>query len=186
MSILPIVTYDAPVLRKTALAISGDSEALQTLIDNMFETMYNANGVGLAAPQIGESLRLFVVDADVMIEDGSTEEKYGPLTFINPEIHEKKGATVEYEEGCLSLPGLSDVVKRPDIITISFMNRAFEPQEMTIGGMLSRVIQHEFDHLEGVLFFDHLGSFRKRLLKSRLSDINAGTVDALYPLAPKT
>ena len=185
MAILPIVTYDDDVLRATCVAIPENSDEIQTLIDDMFETMYNANGVGLAAPQIGKSLRLFLADADVMIEDDSSEEKYGPMAFINPEIKEKKGPTVEYEEGCLSLPGLSETIKRPDEITISYLDRDFNPQEKTFSGMISRVIQHEFDHIEGVLFFDHLGSFRKRLLKGKLTDIKDGVVEAAYPLLPK-
>lgn len=182
MAILPIVTYDNPVLRSKTEPVPSNTEELQTLIDDMLETMYNANGVGLAAPQINKSIRMFVVDADSMIEDESDEPKRGPMVFINPEIKEKTGDIVEFEEGCLSLPYLADVVKRPETITIEYLDRDFKKQELTTGGLLSRVIQHEFDHIEGILFFDHLGSFRKRLIKSKLRDIDSGEIEADYPV----
>lgn len=182
MAILPIVTYADPVLREKTTEITEDSEQLQQLIDDMLETMNNANGVGLAAPQIGKSLRLFVADADPMIEDDSDEEKHGPMVFINPEITNRAGKIIEFEEGCLSLPYLTEVVKRPDHITITYLDRNFNKHELSIGGLLSRVIQHEYDHIEGILFFDHLGSFRKRLIKSKLQDIEEGNVEAEYPI----
>lgn len=185
MSILPIVTYDDPVLRTKANEISVNSKDLQTLIDNMFETMYNGGGVGLAAPQIGESLRLFVTDADVMTED-TDEPNVGPLVFINPVIVEKSEATVVMEEGCLSIPGVRDTVTRPENIRIEFLDRNFASCEMKASGWLSRVIQHELDHLDGILFFDHLGSFRKRLLKGKLNLVNEGLMEAEYPVVPKS
>jgi peptide deformylase len=180
MAILPIVLYNDPVLRAKAIAIESDSKKLQRLIDDMFETMYEASGVGLAAPQIGESIRLFVVDADVMVEDYPEAPKYGPMVFINPEIMEQGETKVEFEEGCLSLPDLRERVSRPNQITVRFLDRSFVPQELPLNGWMSRVFQHELDHLDGVLFFDHLGSFKQRLLARRLAMIDAGEVEADY------
>ena len=183
MSIIPIVTYDDEVLRKKAVAVEGNSEEFQTFIDDMFETMYNANGIGLAAPQIGVSKRIFVIDADSVMDE--EEELFGPLAFINPEIISLSGEEIMMEEGCLSLPELNDKVKRPDIVKIKFLDRDFEEREMEVGGWMSRVIQHEFDHLEGILFIDHINLFRRRLHKSELDDIANGMVETKYPLAPK-
>jgi peptide deformylase len=180
MAILPIVLYNDPVLREKATVIESDSKKLQRLIDDMFETMYEASGVGLAAPQIGESIRLFVVDADVMVEDDEDAHKYGPMVFINPEIVSAGEAKVEFEEGCLSLPDLREKVTRPDKITVKFLDRKFKKHELSIDGWMSRVFQHELDHLDGVLFFDYLGSFKKRLLARRLALIDAGDVETDY------
>jgi peptide deformylase len=180
MSILPIVLYNDPVLREKAAEISSDSKKLQRLIDDMFDTMYEASGVGLAAPQVGESLRLFVVDADVMVEDDEKAIKYGPMTFINPVIVSKGEEMTDIEEGCLSLPDLRERVVRPDRITVTFLDRAFKLQTMTFDGWMSRVFQHELDHLDGVLFFDYLGSFKKRLIARRLELIDAGQVETDY------
>ena len=163
MPILPIVTYDDPVLRKKAEEIEEDSPELQTLIDNMLETMYNADGVGLAAPQIGRSLKLFVMDTDAMIEEG--EVPYGPMVFINPLILEKKGNKVPLEEGCLSIPEVNDKVFRPETVVIEFFDRDFNKHRLEAGGWTSRVIQHENDHLEGVLFLDYLSAFKKECIK---------------------
>lgn len=182
MAILPIVLYNDPVLREKATVIESDSKKLQRLIDDMFETMYEASGVGLAAPQIGESIRLFVVDADVMVEDDEDAKKYGPLVFINPEIVSKGSESVDFEEGCLSLPDLREKVTRPDKITVKFLDRKFVEHEMSFDGWMSRVFQHELDHLDGILFFDYLGSFKKRLLARRLAMIDAGEVEADYKI----
>lgn len=182
MAILPIVLYNDPVLRKKATAIESDSKKLQRLIDDMFETMYEASGVGLAAPQIGESIRLFVVDADVMAEDDEDTQKYGPMVFINPEIVSKGSESIDLEEGCLSLPDLREKVTRPDKITVKFLDRKFVEREMSFDGWMSRVFQHELDHLDGILFFDYLGSFKKRLIARRLAMIDAGEVEADYKI----
>lgn len=181
MSILPIVLYNDPVLRQKAVEIKEDSKKLQTLIDDMYDTMYEASGVGLAAPQIGESVRLFVIDADVMVED-TDEEQFGPMEFINPVIVSKGSEMIEFEEGCLSLPDLREKVARPDVITVRFLDRSFKEHEMTFSGWMSRVFQHELDHLDGVLFFDYLGSFKKRLLARRLAMIDAGEVETDYEI----
>jgi peptide deformylase len=183
MLILPIVTYDDPVLLKKAKEIEEDSPELQTLIDNMLETMYNADGVGLAAPQIGRSLKLFVMDTDGMIEDG--EVPYGPMVFINPLILEKRGNKVPLEEGCLSIPEVNDKVFRPETVIIEFFDREFNKHRLEAAGWTSRVIQHEYDHLEGVLFIDYLSAFKTRLHKKELEEIASGDKKIKYPVVPK-
>jgi len=186
MSILPIVTYDDEVLRKEADSVEENTEELQKLIDDMFETMYNSNGVGLAAPQVGIAQRLFVADVDPMLEEEELEEKpRGPLALINPEIVEKSGPDIELEEGCLSIPEVRDTVTRPRDITVTFRDRDFNRVQLKATGWLSRVIQHETDHLNGVLFIDYLSSFRKRLQRGKLKDIKKGKMKTDYPLVPK-
>ncbi len=185
MSILPIVTYNDPVLRKRAEPVESDSQELQQLIDDMFETMYNGQGVGLAAPQIGRSIRLFVIDADAFTEDDEQAEDVGPLVFINPDVKPANQDTVLLDEGCLSIPGIRESVSRPEVIQVSYLDRNFKEQKRAFTGWVSRVIQHEFDHIDGILFIDYLGSFRKRMLKSRLNAIHAGEAEAAYPVASK-
>lgn len=184
MPVLPIVTYNDPILRKETKAIQSDSSELQELIDNMFATMYNSNGVGLAAPQIGKSIKLFVTDTDAVTEEFE-EENTGPLVFINPEIVKKSSELVKMEEGCLSIPEVRDDIARPETITVKFLNRNFEEQTLEVSGWPSRVIQHENDHLNGVLFIDHLSAFRRRLHKSVLTEIDKGILETQYPLVPK-
>lgn len=185
MAILPIVTYDDKVLREEAQSIEENTDELQELIDNMFETMYNSNGVGLAAPQIGKAIRLFIVDADPLVEDTEEPER-GPFVFINPEITETGGPDVQMEEGCLSIPDVREDVVRPQDITIQYKDRNFNDCEIKATGWLSRVIQHENDHIDGVLFIDYLSSFKKRLIRGKLKEIAAGNKDTDYPLVPKT
>ncbi len=185
MAILPIVTYNDPILRKETKPIQENSESLQRLIDEMFETMYNSNGVGLAAPQIGQDIQLFVMDADVMTEEIDNEDNLGPLVFINPEIIAKEGEKIKMEEGCLSIPEVRDDVTRPERVTVSFQNRDFETEKMTVSGWVSRVIQHEYDHLQGILFLDHLSAFRRRLHRSALKKIQNGKLETKYPIAAK-
>ena len=184
MPILPINTYDDEVLRSPASRIQEDSKELQQLIDDMFETMYYARGVGLAAPQIGKSIRLFVADIDVMAEE-SEEPKQGPNVFINPEIVSEGDEQVSMEEGCLSIPEVKDNVKRPEAVTVKYLDRNFKEKELTANGWFSRVIQHEKDHLEGVLFIDHISSFRRRRQRRKLREIARGEIEAEYPLVPK-
>lgn len=186
MSILPIVTYDDPVLRQKAAAITENTPELQQLIDDMFDTMYNGQGVGLAAPQIGRSLRLFVTDSDPFTREQPETEDAGPLTFINPEIISDDGDLISMDEGCLSIPGVREAVKRPDEIKVRFLDRNLKEQERVFTGWMSRVFQHELDHINGILFIDHLGSFRKRMLRSVLKRVKEGTEEAGYPVAPKT
>ncbi|MEX0686515.1 MAG: peptide deformylase [Balneolales bacterium] len=185
MSVLPIVTYNDSVLREKAKPVEN-SERIQRLIDDMFETMYNAHGVGLAAPQIGVSLRLFVVDADVMAEDDKDAVLYGPMVFINPVLHAVESNEVEMEEGCLSIPDLREKIIRPDKIRVTFLDKDFKNKEMKFSDWMARVVQHEFDHINGVLFIDYVGSFRKRLMRTKLDMIESGTINTEYPLATKT
>ena len=185
MSILPIVTYNDPVLREKGKPITDNTPEVQQLIDDMFETMYNGQGVGLAAPQIGESLRLFVMDADPFTADEEGEENLGPMVFINPEIEPVGDFKTATDEGCLSIPGIRESVTRPETIRVKWLDRDFNPKEQTFSGWPSRVIQHEFDHIEGVLFIDYLGSFRKRLLRGRLTQVENGEVEAGYPVRAK-
>ena len=185
MAILPIVTYNDSVLRQNADPVKENSDELQKLIDDMFETMYNSNGVGLAAPQIGKSIRLFVVDTDVMTEELEDEENVGPLAFINPEIVKTDGNEIKFEEGCLSIPDVRDEVSRPEMVEVSYLDREFNKQIIRTEGWLSRVIQHEYDHLKGVLFLDHISSFRRRLHRSALRKIENGKLEVKYPVVPK-
>lgn len=188
--ILPIYTFGQPILRQAVAPIEGDSPELQELIDNMIETMQNAHGVGLAGPQVGENKRLFVIDLTGMAEelaevnDGEVPSyAQAPLALINPEIVEfDDEEEVEFEEGCLSIPGITEYVVRPDRLRVRFQDRSFEAHELEVSDLLSRVFQHELDHLDGVLFFDHLSPLKKRLLKRRLREMAAGNVEAEYPL----
>lgn len=184
MALLPIVTYNDSVLREKTEKIDENSQFLQKLIDDMFETMYNSSGVGLAAPQIGESIQLFVMDADA-ITDEIDEPNQGPLVIINPVIIKTSGEEVKMEEGCLSIPDVRDDVARPLNVNIEFFDRDFEKHEREFSGWTSRVIQHEYDHLQGVLFLDYLSAFKRRLHRSALKKINKGLLETDYPLAPK-
>ncbi len=182
MSILPIVTYDDPVLMKPGTPVHPEHPGLQDLIDDMFETMYHANGVGLAAPQVGHSLRMFVVDADVITEEEENGEKHGPGVFINPEIEILEDDYWDAEEGCLSIPDVRENVTRPFRIHIRYYDRDFQWCEAEHEGWYARVLQHEYDHIKGVLFIDYLGSFRKRLIRGKLEEIRKGAVKTEYPL----
>ncbi|NBB76881.1 MAG: peptide deformylase [Bacteroidetes bacterium] len=186
MSVLPIVTYDDAVLRQKTETVKENSPELQQLIDDMFETMYESSGVGLAAPQIGKSMQLFVMDADAITEEVEDEKDIGPMVFINPEIVSKSGEKLKLEEGCLSIPDVRDEVSRPDTITINYKNRHFEDQEESFSGWVSRVIQHEYDHLHGVLFIDYLSAFKRRLHRSTLRKIDSGSLKTDYPVVPKS
>lgn len=183
MSVLPIVTYNDPILRQKAEDIEENNPKLQSLIDDMLETMYNSDGVGLAAPQIGKSIKLFVMDTDSMIEEG--EVPYGPMVLINPLILEKRGDKVPLEEGCLSIPEVNDKVFRPETVVIEFFDRDFNKHRIEAEGWTSRVIQHEYDHLEGVLFIDYLSAFKKRMHKTELQEIESGEKKIKYPVVPK-
>jgi peptide deformylase len=175
--IYPIVAYGDPVLRKKAIDIAPDHEGLTEIIANMWETMYESNGVGLAAPQIGKSINAFVVDATPM-----EDPKYGDFkrVFFNAEIIEEFGEKWEYEEGCLSIPHIRDNVKRYSDIAIRYWDENFVEHEEEFSGMPARVIQHEFDHIKGILFVDHLSELRKRLLKNKLINISKGGVEVDY------
>jgi peptide deformylase len=175
--ILPVVAYGDPVLKESGATIAKDYPNLAELIANMFETMYHARGVGLAAPQIGLAIRLFVIDAS-----GFDEEKFAGMkkVFINPEIIEETGEDWAYEEGCLSIPGIRADVWRPEKLRIRYTDEHWVTHEEEFDDMLARVIQHEFDHIEGVLFIDHLSALKKKLLQSKLRNITKGQVDVSY------
>lgn len=185
MSVLPIVTYDDEVLRKEAKPVTENTEEIQTLIDDMFETMYNSDGVGLAGPQVGRLLRIFVADADPLTEDEDDAAKHGPIAMINPEIVFEGKDEVDMDEGCLSIPGVNATVRRPDNIVVSYLDRNFNEQEMEADGWLARVIQHEKDHLDGILFLDHLSMFKRKLLSSKLKEIAEGAMEIDYPVVAK-
>ncbi len=186
--ILPIVAYGDPVLRKVADPIEADYPELKTLIQNMWETMYGANGVGLAAPQVGLPIRLFLIDTSPFAEDEdfSPEEReqlHGfKNVFINAEVVEETGTNWAFNEGCLSIPEIREDVSRKDTITLSYVDEHFKAHTETFSGLLARVIQHEYDHIEGVLFTDHLSSLKKRLLKGRLTNISKGNIDVDYKM----
>ena len=182
---LPIYIYGDAVLRVQTRTVDKDSADLQQLIDDMLETMMGAAGIGLAAPQIGRRERLFVVDVSPMKGDLIDQDEAlppQPMVFINPEITWEDDQEVEFEEGCLSIPDIRELVIRPERIIISYLDRNFNSVEIEVGGLLSRVIQHEYDHLEGILFVDHISPFRRRLLRRRLREMARGEVEADYPI----
>tara|TARA_B100001769_G_scaffold125393_1_gene98018 strand:- start:1 stop:561 length:561 start_codon:yes stop_codon:yes gene_type:complete len=178
--ILPIVSYGSSVLKKTAKEITSDYPNLSELIANMWETMYAANGVGLAAPQIGLSIRVFVIDASPFVDEENMSVKEIETintfkkVFINPKIISEEGNLWDFNEGCLSIPDIREDVSRKEKISINFFDENFVPQKLKLNGLAARVVQHEFDHIEGVLFTDHLSSLKKRLIKNRLSLISKG------------
>jgi peptide deformylase len=185
--IYPVTVYGDPTLRKKATPIEKDMEGLNEIIENMWETMYHSDGVGLAAPQVGMSIRLFVVDAS----SGADEEpslKDFKKVFINPEIVDIEGEEWIMNEGCLSLPEIREDVKRPDVVRIKYLDENFEQHDEVFSGYSGRIIQHEYDHLEGKLFIDYLSPLRKRLLRSKLHNIASGKVQPHYrikaPLKP--
>ena len=186
--ILPIVAYGTPVLKKKALDIPEDYEGLDTLIENLWETMYAASGVGLAAPQVGLGLRLFVIDASPFAEDDelSLEEqaqlKGFKKAFINAVIEEESGEEWAFNEGCLSIPDVREEVKRQEKLTISYQNEAGEQLTESYTGLAARVIQHEYDHIEGILFTDKLSPLKKRLIKGKLTNISKGKVQVDYKM----
>ncbi|MGB3181553.1 MAG: peptide deformylase [Cyclobacteriaceae bacterium] len=175
--IYPIVLFGDPVLRKKGRNLEKDEIDVKQLAEDMFETMYQANGVGLAAPQIGKSLRMFVVDGDPMEEEETAGFK---KVFINPEIIEEDGDEWGFDEGCLSIPGVREEVFRSEKIRVRYLDENWEEHEDTLVGVAARIVQHEYDHVEGVLFTDHLAPLKKRLLKSKLTNISKGKVDADY------
>lgn len=173
--ILPINIIGTSVLRKKAELVTKDYPGLKELIDNMFETMYKTEGVGLAAPQVGYSLRIFVVDASEMTDDeNDTFTKSFKRCFINPEIVETFGDNTSYNEGCLSIPGLYENVIRPEGVKIKYLDENFEEKEETLTGPSARVVQHEYDHLDGILFTDKVGILRRKLIKGKLANISKG------------
>jgi peptide deformylase len=185
--IYPIVVYGDPVLKKKAQPIENNYPKLDKLIEDMFETMYASNGVGLAAPQIDKSIRLFVVDGSPMAEDDENEPvdlklKDFKKVFINPEIIEETGTKWTFEEGCLSIPGIREKIDRQGFIKIKYQDEHFKEHTETFDGLCARIIQHEYDHLEGVLFTDKISAFKRSMLKGKLNKITLGDVKAGYPI----
>lgn len=177
--IYPIVAYGDPVLRKRSAAITKDYRGLDDVIANMFETMYHALGVGLAAPQVGLSIRLFVVDASPFKDDDGNAQGFKKV-FINAEIISEEGAKWKFNEGCLSIPGIREDVERKDKLALRYFDENFVEHQEVFDGMPARIIQHEYDHIDGVLFTDRLTPLKKRMLKGKLTDISRGYVDVNY------
>ena len=177
--ILPITAYGSPVLKKKGEDITPDYPKLKELIENMWETMYEAQGVGLAAPQIGLSVRLFLVDADPFSNEEPGLEGFKKV-FINPVILEESGEEWDFNEGCLSIPDVREDVSRKPNIKIKYQDENFVEHTEEYEGLAARVIQHEYDHIEGVLFTDLLSPIRKRMLKGRLSNIEKGKISVGY------
>lgn len=175
MALLPVYTYNHPVLRKKARLIKRPSDDLNELAANMLETMHRANGIGLAANQIGSLQRIIVVD--ICGTDGV--EKFEPLVMVNPEVVDNEGHWV-FEEGCLSVPELRHEVERPEKVHLRFRDLSHDQREIEAYGLLGRVILHEIDHLDGVLFIDHINAIRRKLLKGRLNKIDRGEVGINY------
>ncbi|PIB36812.1 peptide deformylase [Reichenbachiella sp. 5M10] len=178
--IYPIVVYGDPVLKKEAEDIEEGSMDVKQLVADMFETMENASGIGLAAPQIGKSVRLFVVDGTVL-EDEEGMEGFRKA-FVNPEILWEDGEEWAFTEGCLSIPGIREEIMRPSRLRINYLDENFVEHEEEFDGMKARIIQHEYDHIEGVLFTDYLTPFKKRILKGKLANISKGKCDADYKI----
>lgn len=184
--ILPIVAYGDPVLKKKAKDITKDYPKFDTLLENMFETMYNASGVGLAAPQIGLPIRMFLVDTTPFADDEDlTKEESKALdgfkrVFINAKIIKEEGDEWAFNEGCLSIPDVREDVFRKPNITIEYLDENFKSHKESFDGLIARVIQHEYDHIEGILFTDKLSSLKKRLIKGRLTNISKGKINIDY------
>ncbi|GFR74516.1 peptide deformylase [Elysia marginata] len=181
--ILPIYAYGNPILRVKAKDVDPDEGFLKGLVSDMFETMKHANGVGLAAPQIGKSLRIFVVDASPFSQDESYSERERDFlytfkrTFINPRIIEETGDEWNYEEGCLSIPNIREDISRQELIKLNYRDEIGNSKTEVFKGIVARIIQHEYDHLEGILFTDKISAFKRRVLKKKLENIQKGNID---------
>ena len=178
--IYPIVVYGDPVLKKRARDIEKDEIDLIKLRDDMFETMEAAHGIGLAAPQIGKSIRVFVVDGTPLEDEEMVDFR---KVFVNPEIIDETGESWAFEEGCLSIPNIREDVTRQEKLTIHYFDENWNEFTETFGGMKARIIQHEYDHIEGVLFTDYLTPFKKRMLKGKLQNITKGKMKVDYRVA---
>ena len=184
--ILPIIAYGTPILRKVGSTIDKDYPNLEELISNMKETMVNARGVGLAAPQIGKAIRLFIVDTSPFSDSDEFDEEERKFLenfkkiFINAKIINEEGDEWVFNEGCLSIPNINEDVFRNETLTIEYVDENFKKHTETLSGLAARVVQHEYDHIEGVLFTDKLSSLKKRLLKKKLDNISKGKIDVDY------
>lgn len=184
--VLPIIAYGDPVLRKETETITKDYPNLKEFIENMFETMYSARGIGLAAPQVGVPIRLFVVDATVFEDDEDLSEEEREFTanfkkvFINARIIEETGDEWAFNEGCLSIPDVREDVFRQPHVTIEYEDVNFNKHTDTLTGIVARIVQHEYDHIEGILFTDKLSPLKKRLIQGKLTNISKGKIDVDY------
>lgn len=184
--ILPVVAYGHPVLRKVADDINPDYPGLAELIANMWETMYNSNGVGLAAPQVNHSIRLFTVDSEQIFANKDEEDESYPdapgikQVFINAHIVELNGDPWAYNEGCLSIPRIREDVKRQEKVTLEYVDEHFKKHTRTFNGLTARIILHEYDHIEGKLFIDHISPLKRKLLRRKLDDISKGNIKTDY------
>tara|TARA_B100000427_G_scaffold323174_1_gene326204 strand:- start:276 stop:857 length:582 start_codon:yes stop_codon:yes gene_type:complete len=184
--ILPILPYGNPILKTKALEINKNYPKLKDLIKNMWETMYSANGVGLAAPQIGLSIRIFVIDTFPFSEQEELSKKESielssfKKVFINPKIIEENGKDWDFNEGCLSIPDIREDISRKESIKINFLDENFVSKNLILSGIKARVVQHEYDHLEGILFTDYLSPLKKRILKKKLYNISKGKIKTDY------
>ena len=179
--IMTITTYGDPILKKRGADIAKDYPQLPELVENMYQTMYRANGIGLAAPQVSLSIRMFVVDT-TQLEDEKKRKGFKGIkkVFINPQITEESGNEWKYEEGCLSIPGVREDVERKPVIKITYLDEHFVEHKETYDDINARVIQHEYDHIEGILFTDHLKPLKKKLIQKKLENIIKGKVDVDY------
>ena len=187
--ILPIVAYGHPVLRKIAEDIDADYPGLAKLLEDMWETMYGSSGVGLAAPQINKPIRLFLVDTEQMFNNMEDDEKgkYPDApglkqAFINAHIAELDGDEWQYNEGCLSIPKIREDITRHETVTLKYVDENFQPHTKTFNGLTARVILHEYDHIEGKLFIDHVSLLKRKLMKGKLDDIAKGKVNVDYKM----
>lgn len=187
---LPILSYGHPLLTQRCREVEKDDPGLDQLVEDMWETLRSADGAGLAAPQVGRDLRLFVVDSEQTYRSMGAEEREKYFTgdegiretFINAKITNSSGERWSDREGCLSMPGFTVEVERPWSVTVEYLDRDLNPHEKEFGGTTARMIQHEYDHTEGVLFLEYLGSFKRALLKEKLNKISAGEVSVSYPM----
>ncbi len=179
---LPIVAYPHPILKKKTVEIEPDYPDLDVFLSDMWETMYQADGIGLAAPQVNRSLRLFVIDASILSEHHHPEADGFKKTFINPTILIQEGEEELHNEGCLSFPGLHEEIQRKSVIHIHYLDENFQEFEERYDGILARIIQHEYDHIEGITMAERISPLRKMLLKRRLSDIASGNIDVHYKM----
>lgn len=179
--ILPIEVYGSPVLRTRSVDIDSDYPELQQFIADMWETMYHADGVGLAAPQVGRNIRIIVIDANSIADEDPSLEGFKKV-LINPYIKQMEGAPVLLKEGCLSLPGIREEVPRKPDIDIEYYDESFRLHKEHWSGMKARIVQHEFDHLEAILFIDRLAPIKRKLLRARLTGISKGNVEVAYKI----
>jgi peptide deformylase len=182
--VYPIVVYGDPVLRKKAVDVEKGTD-VKTLVSDLYETMYAANGIGIAAPQIGKSVRIFVVDGTSLNEEEEDMSEF-KKAFINPVILKAEGDPWPFEEGCLSIPNIREKILRPETVVIRYFDEDWNLKEEGYDGVKARIIQHEYDHIEGKLFIDYLSPLKKKMLKGKLTDISKGEVDTEYRiLAPQ-